>query len=130
MIEHDNDVNVGVGTRGDGDEDCYNKVLGPYGIDRRNQKRKQLLNFLAVNKLKLKNSFFENSSYSTWSDIKNGDPHMLDIWSTKESKKFQSCAVCHNFGLNNSNHIGVISEMALVLINEREEDPISVGKID
>jgi hypothetical protein len=120
VIGHD--INAGVGTRGARDEDCYNKVLGPYGIDRRNQKGKQLLNFLAVNKLKLMNSFFENSSYSTWSDIKTGDPHMLDVWSTTESKIFRSCAVCHKFGLTNSDHTGVIAEIALVSIKEREEN--------
>ncbi len=88
VIGHD--INAGVGTRRARDEDCYNKVLGPYGIDKRNQKGKQLLNFLAVNKLKLMNSYFANSFYSTWSDIKTGDPHMLDVWSTNESKIFQS----------------------------------------
>jgi hypothetical protein len=79
-----------VGTRRARDEDCYNKVLGPYGIDKRNQKGKHLLNFLAVNKLKLMNSFFTNSFYSTWSDIKTRDPHMLDVWSTNDQKSFKA----------------------------------------
>jgi hypothetical protein len=129
VIGHD--INARVGTRGARDEDCYNKVLGPYGIDRRNQKGKQLLNFLAVNKLKLMNSFFENSSYSTWSDIKTGDLHILDVWSTTESKIFRirSCAVCQKFGLTNSAHTGVIAEIALVSIKEREDNRISAGVI-
>jgi hypothetical protein len=128
VIGHD--INAGVGTRSARDENCYNNVLAPCGIDKINQKAKQLLNFLAVNKLKLMNSFFKNSSYSTCSDIKTGDPHMLDVWSTNEPKIFRSCTACHNFGLTNSDHTGVIAKIALVSIKEREENRISTGVVD
>ena len=76
------------------------------------------------------NSFYENPTYSTWSDIKTGDPHMLDAWSTNSAKIFRNCAGCHDFGLPNSDHIGVIAEIVLTSIPNKRETQISTGIID
>ena len=86
------DVNANLGTR----SKMYRKILGPWGNNNRNMKRRRLLGFFSHNKLKRGNSFFKNTSYVTWRSFnKMRSPHMLDVILVYENffKCVRSCGI-------------------------------------
>jgi hypothetical protein len=87
LLAHD--INANVGVRGESRE--FDDVLGPFGIDNRNDKGAAALNFLQSLKLRVMNTYYNHPHYCTWSNKATGASHMLDVWTTNHSHLFADC---------------------------------------
>ena len=59
-------MNAQVGRRKDSDSDRYDEVLGPYGLDARNKKGRDLLQVYQTNSLSIMNTFFDAPNHVTY----------------------------------------------------------------
>ena len=71
------DINAKVGRR---DSDDLNAVLGPYGPSRQNTRGSNLLDLYLSHKLRVKNTFFDAPTHTTFTNIKDNDRTMIDIF--------------------------------------------------
>jgi hypothetical protein len=82
------------------------------------------------NNLSIMNTFFRQSDYSTFFTPKESAPCMLDVWTTSDPKRFKNCKVCKDFGIINSDHLGVLAEISLTSIRDNRDNTLSEGLTD
>ena len=71
---HNVNANLGVRSK------IHRRVIGLYGINNRNNKGGILLGLFSANKLRVINTFYEKSSYTTWRSFHTSNTcHMLDV---------------------------------------------------
>ena len=124
------DINAGVGTRSTDIENKFEDVIGPHGINSRNQKGLSALNFLQSLNLKIANTFFIHPSYTTWTHNVHHTHHMLDIWTTNTLSRIHDCKVFDLNGILNSDHSAVIAKIHLNTIKHSGTDQIDAGVTD
>jgi len=106
-------------------------TLGPFGFDDRNEKGIWALQFLAMQEMKITNSFFKHSKYVTHTSyLPPSLPQMLDIFTISESafKRVQNCQVS-NFGIL-SDHAAIEIHLSIFTIKHSGESRISTGITD
>ena len=70
------DVNANLGVR----SEIHHRAIGMYGINNRNNKGRKLLSIFSANNLRVINTFYEKSSYTTWRSFHTSNTcHMLDV---------------------------------------------------
>jgi hypothetical protein len=110
------DINADVGTKLTPDSADFSDVLGPHGLNKRNEKGSQLLFLFQTMNLKIMNTYFTHKHHAThWSNLSK-DWHMLDVWSTNDIKRVRDCRVWANNCVINSDHSAVIIEISLTSI--------------
>jgi hypothetical protein len=75
------DINAKIGRR---DNDDLSAALGPHGPRRRNTQGSNLLDLYLSRELRVKNTFFTASTYTTFSNIKDNNCSMIDIFACSE----------------------------------------------
>ena len=122
------DVNVKVGRR-----DCeeHKRVLGPFGLDDRNEKGKDLLQIYMANDMRVSNTFFDHSSHITYESFnKDQTKCMLDIFVTSADlhKRVRNCMVVDN-GIK-SDHSAVTLKLSITSIKFKESTKLQEPKRD
>jgi len=76
------DINAKVGKR-----DCeeFKAVLGPHGPAIRNTRGSNLLNLYLSHELRVENTFFDAPNHTTFTNIKDDDKTMIDIFACAKS---------------------------------------------
>lgn len=98
-------------------EETYNDVLGPNGINSRNEKGSNAICFFQSLGLKVMNTFYQHNNYCTWRNPANNSQHMLNIWTTNKQQKIrdQDCRVWNDEGILGSDHSAIIIEVSLAI---------------
>jgi hypothetical protein len=76
------DINAKVGKR-----DCeeFKAVLGPHGPSRRNTRGSNLLSLYLSHELRVENTFFDAPNHTTFTNVKDSDKTMIDIFACAKS---------------------------------------------
>jgi hypothetical protein len=118
------DINANVGIRNSEDNDLK-AIIGPHGFDNRNEKREQLLHWLASQQMRIANTFFEHGKYCTHkSYLPPKLPQMLDIFSIsqRDFAKVHNCMTCEGIP---SDHEAVELRLSLSAIKHSGEKKIA-----
>ena len=80
------DINCNVGIAPD-KSDPFRSAVGPHGFNNRNHKGTKFLQHLCALDMKVANSFFIKTNYTTWRNFKPSCPshHMLDVFCTSNT---------------------------------------------
>jgi hypothetical protein len=125
------DINANIGTRDDSSE--LNSIIGPHGFDNRNDKGVWALQMLALQDLKVANTFFEHEDYTTHTSyLPPSLPQMLDVISVSSSffKRVRDCTLWeHSIP---SDHAGIICKFSITSISFKHSPPttLSAGEVD
>eukprot|EP00956_Cyclotella_meneghiniana_P040928 scaffold209475_cov73-Cyclotella_meneghiniana.AAC.1 len=131
IIGHD--INASLGIRHDDDpEELHHQILGPHGLNNRNEKGIKALNFLQQFDLKVMTSFFKHNTYTTHlSNLTSPrTPLTLDSISVSGdgSNRVRDCYVW-NKGVD-SDHSAIKLTFCLSSIKFKESTQLSKGVID
>ena len=130
IIGHD--LNASVGVRKPDDPECISQVIGPYGLDNRNEKGSQAISFLLQMDLRVMSTYFEHKYYTTHLS-KFTTPHTpltLDSISVSSNgmKRVRDCKVCE-LGIP-SDHSAILLKFCLTSIKYKNSSELSNGVID
>ena len=108
------------------DDKEISNVIGPHGIDNRNQKGAWALQWLSMMQLRAINTFFKHKDYTTHTSFLPPKlPQMLDVWSISITafKRVRNSRV-YKWG-NPSNHAAIELQSALSPIKVNGESKFS-----
>ena len=108
------DVNARIGVR---DRAEYEQTLGPHGIPGRNTRGANLLEIYGTHRLRVENTFFQHSNYTTY--VSKGDdkmPSMHDVFVAAGDlhRRIRDCKTVDD-GID-SNHAAVAIKLAITSI--------------
>ena len=116
------DVNCNIRIR----SEMFGNVIGPYGINNRNAKGKDLLFLLNSIKFIVLLTYFRHENYTIWRSINSTRyPHMLDnfICSQPFFRQVKDCKVV-NIGMH-SNHTAILNSFKLTAIKFKVNEKIA-----
>ena len=121
------DINAKVGKR-----DCeeFKAVLGPHGPAIRNTRGSNLLNLYLSHELRVENTFFDAPNHTTFTNIKDDDKTMIDIFACAKSLhcRVRNCRTIAE-GVE-SDHTAVQLDITLTSLKRTNPTALSRGKTD
>ena len=121
------DINAKVGKR-----DCeeFKAVLGPHGPDRRNTRGSNLLSLYLSHELRIENTFFDAPNHTTFTNVKDGDKTMIDIFACTKSLhcRVRNCRVIAE-GVE-SDHAAVRLDLVLTSLKRTNSTALFRGTTD
>jgi hypothetical protein len=126
------DLNACISTRNTVNDESVHNILGPFGLNNRNEKGEMALAFLQQMNLKVMTSFFEHKNYTTHISQFHNPPTPLTLdsisVSIKGSERVKDCKVWHK-GVD-SDHSAIKLTFSLTSIKYKASLKLSAGEID
>ena len=118
------DINAKIGIR---DRNEYSDVLGPNGIELRNEKGKNLLGIYANRNLMVENTFFTHDNYATYHCKKYDTPSIHDVIVVSKGlhKRVRNCKATNDGA--ESDHKEVKLSLAMTSIKFKNTSQILTG---
>ena len=121
------DINAKIGHR-----DCeeFKSVLGPHGPPRRNTRGCNLLNFYLAHELRVENTFFDAPNHTTFTNIKDNDQTMIDVFACAKNLHCRVRNCCTTTQGIESDHTAVQLDLVLTSLKRTDSSTLHCGKTD
>lgn len=129
IFGHDINCNIGVCPE---PRDDLRRVLGPYGLNNRNNKGTQFLQTMCELDMKILNSFFPKQNYATYRNIDGRTYHMLDAFSASALlfKRIPDCGVTERGVASDHSAVQMKININTIRWTSHEHQTINAGKTD
>ena len=105
-------------------------VLGPHGPPHRNIRGSNLIDLYLSHDLRVENTFFTSPTYTTFTNIKDNESSMIDIFACSKNLH---CRICHCQAVFNgveSDHTAVQLDLVLTSLKRTTSHALTCGSTD